>query len=349
MVVFLLSVIFSGQVLALEVGGEYELVLNGIWKDDDFDSEISEILNLEIFLPEIANNEIQYAFRIKNPIQELLADENASYFTKKLYLKRRFDSFNLTVGRQPVSWSFGSLLNPVDYTLGAVTMDEETNSKYTDALEAYIPINWNSGLSIIASYPDGFSSDFNKMKWGVRGRMGIHGYDLTLNYVQEARNRLYNIGLPEKRVGFTLKGDLGNTGIYAALGHYFNEEVDNSNSYLLGLDYSYNIDYNTKINIQLEYLALDNSNLRSLLGPFIMMCNGKDRLELMNANLTYPIDDFSSISLITMLNLDDKRLNISPVYHNTLAANIDLSITGNLFLSDDYILKTLGIGMSYPF
>ena len=78
-----------------------------------------------------------------------MADEEAEYFTKKLYLKNRFDNFHLTVGRQPISWSFGSLLNPVDYTLGAVALDEESSSKYTDAVLVYVPINWNSGVDIV--------------------------------------------------------------------------------------------------------------------------------------------------------------------------------------------------------
>lgn len=349
LIMFLLIGIFSSQVSAIEAGGEYEVVVNGVWGESNFDSSISENLNLDFFLPRIANNEIQYAFRISNPVQDLLADESASYFTIKLYLRRRFDNFNITVGRQPVSWSFGSLLNPVDYTLGSVVMNDETNSKYTDALEAYIPINWNSGLSVVASYPDGFSKDFNEMKLGVRGRMGIQGYDLTLNYVQESENRHYNLDLPERRVGFSFKGDLGDTGIYAALGHYFDDEVDSSNSYLLGLDYSYNLDYYTKISMQLEYLRLDNSNLSSLLGPFILINTEKERLDLLNGSITYPIDDFSSISLMTIVNLDGSNLILIPGYQNTLPGNIDLDISCSFFQGEENKSSSLSVGLSYPF
>lgn len=348
MSVCLLIVIFTGQILALEAGGEYEIMVNSTWYNDSFESEIMDILNIDLFLPEVANNEFQYSFRVTNPLLDLLEDKDAAYFTKKLYLRHRFDDFNLTVGRQPVSWSFGSLLNPVDYTLGSVAMGEEYNSKYTDALEAYIPINWNSGLTLVSSYPGGFSTDFNEMKLGIRGRFGIKGYDLTLSYVQEPVS-YRNLFIPKERVGLTIKGDLRDAGVYAAVSHYFDDRLASSNSYLLGIDYSYNLDYYTKLNMQLEYLGLDNSNLSPVLGPFLVMNSGGERLDLLNGSITYPIDDFSSISLMTMLNLDGSSLSISPVYQNTLPGNIDLNISGQLFLSDEDRSTSLGLGMSYPF
>lgn len=344
----MMIVLFTGQILAIEAGGEYEVRIDGIWQDGSFESKLSDSLNLELFLPELENSEVKYAFTITNPVQDLFAEKHASYFTKKLYLKHKFDGLNLTVGRQPISWSFGSLLNPVDYTLGSVAMDEEYNSKYTNALEAYIPINWNSGLTLVTSYPGGFSTDFNEMKLGVRGRFGIEGYDLTLNYIQEPES-YSSLLIPKERVGMTIKGDLRDIGIYAAFGHYFGDSLYSSNSYLLGVDYSYKLNYYTKINLQLEYLGLDNNNFFSILGPFSWMNSGGERLDLLSGSIRYPIDDFSSLTLMTMVNLDGSSLSISPVYKNTLPGNIDLDICGQFFLRDENSFTSLGLGMSYPF
>src|SRR5690554_1207822 len=157
--------------LAVEAGGKMEVLSSGVLSDKgDFQDEmIEDSLDLEFFLPRPGETEVNYAFRVGNPLQSLTAGKEASYFTKKLYLKRKFDPFHLTVGRQPVSWSFGSLLNPVDYTLGSVALDEENNSKYTDALEVYIPLNWNSSFSLVTSFPAGFDLEKEKMKWGFRG------------------------------------------------------------------------------------------------------------------------------------------------------------------------------------
>jgi len=256
------------QVWAVEAGGKAELIYGGTWfETGDFRDELIDRLEMEVYLPPLGKTEFSYAFRIGSPLQGLTAGKEANYFTKKLYLKHRFSRFHLTVGRQPVSWSFGSLLNPVDYTIGAEALDEENDSKFTDAVEAYIPLNWNSSLALVASFPTGFDFKAEKMKWGVRGRFGVKGYDVTLNYVQEPPKEPGGGGhghglpglpgiapLPRRRAGFTFKGDLGDLGVYGAFGHYFEEAGESGNSYLIGADYSYNIGYHGKLTMQLEYL-----------------------------------------------------------------------------------------------
>lgn len=344
----LMVLILTGQISALESGGDYAIMANLSWYDGNYRSKITDLLNIDIFLPEVAKSEIQFSFTVTDPLLDLLEDRDAAYFTRKLYFRRSFDDFKLTVGRQPVSWSFGSLLNPVDYTPGSLVGETESSGKYTDALELYVPLNWNSGLSFLVSYPGGYSTDFNKMKIGVRGRFGIEGYDLTLNYVQEPYSYRYPF-FPRERVGLTIKGDLKDLGIYAAFSHYFDEIFASSNSFLLGIDYSYNLNYYSKLTMQLEYLGLGNKNLSPILGPFAFM-NGKgDRLDLLSANLTYPVDDFSSISLMTMINLDGSSLLLSPVYQNTITSDIDLNLSGQFVFGEENGFTSLSTTLTYSF
>jgi hypothetical protein len=347
---------------AVEAGGKVELDYLGGWDaEGSYSDQWTDGLDLELYLTPLGKTELSYAFRVGSPLKGLWAGEESTYFTKKLYLKHRFKHFHLTVGRQPVSWSFGSMLNPVDYTIGAEVLEKEDESKFTDAVEAYIPLNWNSGLTLVASFPAGFDGETAKLKWGVRGRFGIKGYDLTVNYVQEAAagsNGLEHGShgsiplppLPQERVGLTVKGDLGPIGVYGAFGHYFGEEPEQNNSYLLGIDYSYNIDYYSKLTMQLEYLGLDSSNLTQLLGPFMMMSSGKERTGLLTGNLTYPLDDFSAVALTTIASLDGSKYLIIPKYQNTLPGNIDLDLSCSFYLSDSKLETTaLSVGLSYPF
>lgn len=345
---FMIFIIAGQVVLAIEASGDYNINASATWYDGDYRTDFNDILNIDLYLLEIAGSELQYSFTVTDPLLDLLEDRNPSYLTRKLYLRHRFDDFLLTVGRQPVSWSFGSLLNPVDFTPGSVIADRESSGKYTDALELYVPLNWNSGFSIVTSYPGGFSTDFNKMKFGVRGRFGVEGYDLTVNYVQEPHS-LRNPFFPRERVGLTIKGDLKDMGIYAAFGHYFDEILDSSNSFLLGIDYSYELSYQTRLAMQLEYLGLGSNRLIPVLEPFYFM-NGKgDRLDLLCASLGYPLDDFSSITLMTMLNLDGSRIYISPIYRNTLANNIDFTLSGQFFSGGEDGFTALSTGFSYSF
>lgn len=311
----------------------------------------------------------------------MTAGKEASYFTKKLYLKHKFDRFHLTVGRQPVSWSFGSLLNPVDYTLGSVALDEENNSKYTDALEVYIPLNWNSSFSLVTSFPAGFDLEKEKMKWGFRGRFGVKGYDLTVNYVLEAESigkvmdQSTEVGdsgeaagnvvgllpgiLPRQRAGFAFKGDLWDLGIYGAVGHYFGDGVQSSNSYLLGADYSYTFNYNTTVTLQLEYLGVELKFLEpAQRAALLKMENDDERIDLLTGAFSYPLDDFSTVSLITLVNLDDGSLFLTPEYQTTLPGNFDLTVNATVFLGGDDTLLAPGgeipqaafsVMLSYPF
>ncbi len=86
---------------------------------------LQESLDLELFLPSFDDTQAKFEIYLyNNPLSG-----GFDYLIKKLYLKHKFEKLHLTVGRQPISWSFGSMLNPVDFSLGAIVMDEETGSK----------------------------------------------------------------------------------------------------------------------------------------------------------------------------------------------------------------------------
>ena len=365
---FLLLTVLVSQVLAIEAGGEAEALYTGVLSEDkDFEAEFIDRIDLELFLPPIGNTEFSYAFQISKPLQGLSGHEEAVYFPKKLYLKHKFEKIHLTLGRQPVSWSFGSLLNPVDYTLGSVALDEENNSKYTDAVEAYIPLNWNSSLSLVASFPEGFTSKEELRKWGARVRFGVRGYDLTVNYVQEADAFEATAGaldeilssIPKERVGFTFKGDLKDFGIYGAYGRYFEEGTESGDSCLLGVDYSYNLNRGTKFIFQMEYLGVEVKYLEPQLRKDLLKMDSDDqRIDFFIGSLKYPLDDFSSISLMTMVSLDDGSLFLTPSFLTILPGNLDLEISatffdgkeGALFDPGDVMPEAIiSISLRYPF
>ena len=364
--IVLVGLAFPNGVLAMEAGGKAEILWSGVsLRDGEFERELTESVNLELFVPPLGGSELRYEFLVTKPVQGLLSGEEAQYFTKKLYIKHRTEHFHLTLGRQPISWSFGSLLNPVDYTLGAVALDKESSSKYTDALEVYFPVDWNSGVDLVASFPQGFAADDDEMKWGLRGRVGIKGYDLTMNYVREAKVAKaqgaldYLVSpLPRQRVGLTAKGDVGGLGVYGALGYFFEEGMESDWSYLTGADYSYELGYDTKITMQLEYLGLGLKSLEPSLRAGLLKTNGRDeRLDMLVGRVGYPIDDFSQVSLLTLVSLDDGSLIVIPSYQNTLPGNIDLKLGYSAFCGEEDTLfgstmmprSIVSVGLSYAF
>lgn len=371
--------IYSVAVQAeISFGGQIKISTSGmINEDNEISSNLSETLDLEVFIPSIGDTDARVQFVVQNPINTetaigglLNSGTTNRINTKKLYLKHRFNNFYLTVGRQPISWSFGSLLNPVDFSLGAVALDQESMGKYQDAAEIYYPINWNSGIEVVAAHsPSSYTSDY---KWAVRGRTGIGGYDLTLNYVKEPtldigfindiisdygssipdnistniNNILNQIGtqqLSVDRAGFTAKGDLGPIGAYTSAGYYRIEGM-NTPAYalLVGGDYSYTFNYSQKVTMQLEYLAFSQEDIVNLIKTYKGSSDIQGTLDLLMGNINYPIDDFSSISLITMASLDDGSMIFMPVYENQLPGNIKLTASSSIFSGDQSEL------LSYP-
>jgi len=214
------------------------------------------------------------------------------------------------------------MLNPVDFTLGSVVMDEEAGSKYQNAIEAYYPINWNSSIAAIAASPNGFEN----MKWGIRGRTTLEGYDLTLNYVREPEENSAETMIPvSQRIGFSVKGDLGPFGVYGAIGYNFEDINSGDFSFLAGGDYSYYFESGSKIYFQLEYLSIKEERLSSLLGSLALLDNGMDLESNTNLLLTrtsYNINEFSAISLFTISSLNDFSTIIMPNYSNQISNSL---------------------------
>ncbi|MCK4524478.1 hypothetical protein KAU15_06090, partial [candidate division WOR-3 bacterium] len=300
--IILFLIIFSSPIFSIDMGGGVEILTTGYIDDnDDFDYDITESADFEIFLPKLLNHDLRCEFVVYKPIQGLSTNHQTSLFFRKLYIKFKLPLFNLTLGRQPISWSYGSIFNTVDYSLGATALNEESNDKYTDAANIYIPVNWNSGLSLIASFPDGFTTNIDKAKLGARARMGFFGYDITVNYVRETYNAGTGIAsfpifsdLIRQRMGFTFKGDVWDIGLYGAFGYYFNHNISNTYSYLLGADYSFFINSNTKIIIQIEYIGIDLNNIDSyMIESFLNLYDNNKLLNIVTGNISIPIDDFS--------------------------------------------------------
>ena len=303
----------------VEIGGELNMTLSGVlFRESEALAYPQGSLDLELYIPPFDNNQIKSAvYLYTNPTTGQL-----DFMFKKLYLKHKFDKLQLTVGRQPISWSFGSMLNPVDFTLGSVVMDEEAGSKYQNAIEAYYPINWNSSIAAIAAFPNGFEN----MKWGIRGRTTLEGYDLTLNYVREPEENSAETMIPvSQRIGFSVKGDLGPFGVYGAIGYNFEDINSGDFSFLAGGDYSYYFESGSKIYFQLEYLSIKEERLSSLLGSLALLDNGMDLESNTNLLLTrtsYNINEFSAISLFTISSLNDFSTIIMPNYSNQISNSL---------------------------
>ncbi|MBM7555931.1 hypothetical protein [Halanaerobacter jeridensis] len=313
--IILLVIIAPTSVYAIEVGGEIEVKGYTVGNNSEYSTLLQEKLNLELFLPETEKTEAKFEIDIMTDSKT----KSNNTQIKKLYLSRKYEEFDLTVGRQPISWLFGSLLNPVDFNLGAETIEQESSAKNVDAVEIYHPFNWGSNLTGVLS-----TTDSGKIKYGVRARTTINGYDLTANFVKE-RNDL------EKRIAATLKGDIGTIGVYGAAGHYIEQ---NENIFLIGADYSFYQGIH-QIILQGEYLYDKvgiNNYLANIFTSSSNILTTEVGSELVAGTINYGIDDFNTLKVTALMHLEDSSLLLIPEYESQLVGNLDLNLRWGLLL-----------------
>ncbi|GAB6100731.1 hypothetical protein JCM16358_26100 [Halanaerocella petrolearia] len=329
-VTLILLILLSSPVLArVKVGGKVDTSIITSLNDKDSQNFLQNKLNLNLMLPVSGNTEAKFEVDLFNGIK----NNKLNSQLKKLYIANHFSKFDLTVGRQPISWSFGSLLNPVDFNLGAEAMNEESNNKSIDALEVYYPINWNSSITGIAAFPNNNAGD---IKVGFRGRTYYQGYDLSFNYVADK-----DVNNNRQRIGITGKGDLGPIGAYGAVGYYFDFQEA---AFLAGIDYSFLLNDINRLTLQGEYLRYEADVLQGMLASIGSNLNlGKDLVTVM---ITYELDDFSSISSYVIVD-SQQELILGGEYKSQLNSNLDFRLQGSY--SNDSDSGMIETTVSYPF
>ncbi|MGM0368885.1 MAG: hypothetical protein ACQEP9_00540 [Bacillota bacterium] len=337
----LLLLILTSPVSALELGGEVEVKSGLLFSGQNLEASLQEKLNLELFLPETETTSAKFEIDIATD-----SISNTSYSQlKKLYLEKNWENFDLTMGRQPVSWSFGSLFNPVDFNLGAEALAQQSEKKNIDGLEFYYPLDWTSSISSALAVEN--SGD---LKYGGRGRTTLAGYDLTANFVTAETGDL-------DRIAGTIKGDLGSIGVYGAGGYYFKPE---QKIMLVGADYSFYHQDIHQVVLQGEYIN-DRVGLTNYLGSIFSDGNELPTVEigseLLTTMISYGLDDFSTVKVTTLFHLADSSILLLPTYETQLSDNLDLEFRsglllgakGEVFGSPDSLAGLMELTVSYPF
>jgi hypothetical protein len=350
--------ISSPSAEAIDIGGKASFINYLTYSDSEFENDFASEVELELFLP--SDSAVSLENRAVITIDESSEEEKVDLWFKKLYLRQKIGEITAKFGRQPISWSYGALINPVDYSLGAENLDQEGRAKFVDAVELYYPVNWGTGVTFITSDLEGESDN----KWALRGRTTLRGYDLSASYVKTPSSTK-NGDLD--RFGMTAKGDLGPVGLYGAFGLWENNTID-YDIYQIGADYSYNFFSGSQLYLQGEYLAIkgverefsgfdfldvdqeENNSENDTNDSF----NESSKLEFINTNLSYDIDDFSAVGLMTVTYLGDGSTLFIPNYSYLFSSNLLLEVRGSLAAgSEDEVLggdaKALELSLSYTF
>ena len=71
---FMIFIIAGQVVLAIEASGDYNINASATWYDGDYRTDFNDILNIDLYLLEIAGSRLQYSFTVTDPLLDLLED-----------------------------------------------------------------------------------------------------------------------------------------------------------------------------------------------------------------------------------------------------------------------------------
>ncbi len=372
--IFLLIAGFNNeQVMAIDIGGELNLNAGLNYSaEGDLSSSFGGRAELEFYLPGDAGVEPRIVMQ-----GTLRDDGNANFNFKYLYLRRRIESGHLTLGRQPVPWSYGAVINPYDYGFGIEGLAGETLSPGFDGARYFQSLRAGRSLQAVINWSE-FTTDIVKLGFGGRLRLPGQGYDLSFNLASHEISYLaISNGEPVliedrlTRAGVTYSGDVNELGVYGAAGYYhLNDSSLDDWVIQLGFDYSWLTGEfaDRQVMLQGEYLRFIQNDLdmTSLLGLAMagqtfefdggMPANGMAGGEIFSAsdlfvlNISIGLDSFTNIGLALLGETENRNILAAPYYVSDLGGGLELRLDGNIGLDSDNEIKTgISVGMTYYF
>ncbi len=366
------------EVQAVEIGGELETGGSLSYLDGSFYTSLIGRGEFELFLPATAAVEPRLVAQ-----GWLDSAGKADFGFKYLYLRRPFDQGHFTVGRQPVSWSYGAMLNLLDYGIGIDGLAGETVTPGIDGLRYFHSLGGGRSFQAVVSFP-ALTVEADQLGLGTRLRLPAPGYDLSFNLSYKP---LPVPWLPEIdsdhlfRGGVTYSGDLQDFGIYGSLGYFDFDQQDLDDIMLqLGLDYSWLIgEFDDRlVFLQAEYLRfLQNDfnfgQLAGMLGDQQSVegdnglpapDNGAEEgpaagpgpagimagRDLFILNISTQLDPFSSLGLALLTETGDWVTAATPYYLNDLGGGLELRLDGSVLVdAEGEIYPGVSASLTYSF
>lgn len=333
---FLYAVKFSGDI---EIKSSLSYFNNKTSANLSGISEIEFLFNKsEIATPRLVFNSTFSDDGIKNEI-------------KYMYIRPNFRNGHLTLGRQPVFWSFGSVLNLMDYGLGIDNFANETLQTGIDGLRYHLNIGAGNTFQIVTSFPYLNNVKPEDLGYGSRMRFIRAGHDFSLNFFYQP---VFDFQDNLLRTGITYKTDIKNIGTYTSIGYYnLKNEDKNDIMFQVGFDNSIMIggrggkllfvqtEYYRFLDAQLSAFVLSGLELggsslhKSILSSDTEIIDEHrgniilDR-ELFLLNASIKLDFFSDIGVLFLLNKRKSAWSILPYYITELGDELVFRLDGNI-------------------
>ena len=361
LIAFLLA---ADKTAAVELGGKLELE-SSLFYLDSLELSLNARSEVEFFFADYSNFEPRFV------VQTALDDSGeAELEIKYLYLRHHRDNKNLTMGRQPVSWSYGALINLLDYGLGIDDLASESRQAGIDGFRYHYSLGRGRSLQLVTSFSKLNIGDWEELGYGARLRLPGPGYDFSIQTSYQPISDSENDNLDDNlfRAGMSYKRDIKDLGTYGSLGYFSLEDQDDI-MLQFGIDYSWLVGdlRRRQVLLQAEYYRFlrDNLSAAYLTGLEIggaeelgrdstaaegLLATLFDNRDFFLLDLSVQLDHFSKLGFILMGESEDRRTLLGSYYTSELGGGFEIRFDGNLAKdeADDY-LYGISSTLSYYF
>ena len=344
----------SVPVTAANWGGEIGLQTSVLYSGG-FRTELQVHGVLEPFLPD------QPPFSTRIAVEGGIAPSRAELDMRYLYLRWQKGSQQITVGRQPVGWGYGSMLNPLGYGLDVTGLGGQSVTPVVDGLRYTGSFGGGRRLDLVMDYAGSRGEwSLHDLGYGARFRAPVAGWDFSANGSSPPLSLPLGpepdaLALQERllRAGVSLKGDAGPVGVYGSLGLVRLHEANEQDILLqVGMDASTTLgsSYQRRpLTVQMEYLRF----LGDTLNPGLLLAFGDDSgtqdmttappsedasgpmtgLFLINTTLQW--DYFTHLGTALIWPVGTGTVVLAPYLVSDLGGNLELQVQGDMMRMTD--------------
>jgi hypothetical protein len=254
-------------------------------------------------------------------------------FLDNAYLRLSFDSFDLMVGKQQISFGTGYAFNPTDVFNFKDLMDPTYEQPGHNALRIDYPLS--NSFTLLALYsPESNWKESGKLL-RLRGRWGHFDFSVIGTETQMTITDYYTFSTAQRRrrlVGGDFVGELLGLGIWAEGAYNFVKESKDFWELVVGSDYT----FDSQVYLMLEFyhhsLAKSDYHLYDL-NDWLRFFYQEQRSLTQNqvyCFVQYPATDLLKIGGSAVVSLSDGSIAFAPIALYSIYENVELTLIGNV-------------------
>jgi len=257
-----------------------------------------------------------------------------SLFLDNAFLKVRFNAFDLTVGKQQLSFGTGYAWNPTNLFNVKSLTDPTYEQPGHNAVRADISLTERSSLTALLQIEDKLNHSAALIRWKIPlSRLEVSFIAAQKYWTLSDYQAAYFSRQKRQMLGVDFAGELLGLGVWGEFAHSAMARAQNFTEMLFGADYTWEGGF--YLMAELYYHSLAKSDWKKYsLTDWMRYVNGEILTVSKNqiyVYASYPATDLIDMSLSSIVSLSDKSAGFVVMLRYSLFENLMLNVISQLY------------------